>query len=857
MPQLDDTSTGGVVSVSDAELPFVAAPGAQLQLPASVMIVSPDGEVFAAPGNDPKVRQALGMGWRIESPEETKHREIVKKYGNSEVRTALEGAASAATLGLSDVAQTKLGITTPEELAGRKEANPTAYNVGQVGGIAASLLVPGATEGALLRGAETTALGKTLGTGARIVTAPVRAAAATSQAAAEAVGALLPAAAGSGTMARMLASGAKLGTQGIVDGAIFGTGQLVSEHALGDTELNTERVLSHIGMSALMGGALGAGLGGVIGVASPAASAARAKLLENIEKIPGINRESIAEELKTQSHKAALSSVSALGGLIKKLKSQGLSELGPEALFELSAPDGKPIIQGFRDAHQIAERLDDTAEMIGRKIGSSIDSLDAAGIDAGVTPKDIAEKLKSDLLSSYKGQIGAKEASNLVKREIKQLLDMGESPASGLQLGSDLGLIKSTGEMQYKPVSNRWLQDMRQRMASGYEHNNVADEARKEIERVLNSYLEDSMKRNLSTEAFDEYMQNKKAFRSIAAIQKATGNRVATLEGNRYFSLSDRITSGATQAMYGGIEGGLEGAAGVLPLTKGALVGLGAAAVARQIRTRGASALAIFLNKASKMMAVEKAVQSSADAEYELINKAVATMFGEKQHPMAAEIINRPLVKKQADDIIKMMSDPEAAGKIQQEIEYGLGDIAPQMAQGMSAKISAGLSFLASKAPRDESSSIAGLTPNVATKWQPSAAQALSFSRYVDAVNNPAKVVSGIARGSVNHEGLEVLQTLYPALKREVTLKFIERIANSRKPIPYNKRVALGILLGVPNADPTLLPQYIAAMQSGFAQQPQQQQEQQPITNNASKSLGKALQQNMTQTDRLAGGQEP
>lgn len=857
MPQLDDIQTGKQVSVSDAEMPFVAAPGARLQLPASVMIVSPDGDVFAAPGNDPKVRQALGMGWRIESPEETQHREAVKKYGNQEIRTALEGAASGVTLGLSDVAQTKLGIATPEELAGRREANPTAYNVGQIGGIAASLLVPGAAPGALIRGAEATAIGKIAGAAARTATAPLRAAeylsAQAGKAAAEAV---LPIASGSGAMARALASGTKLGTQGIVDGAIFGTGQLVSEHALGDTDINAERVLSHIGMSALIGGALGGGLGGIVGVASPAASAARAKLLENIEKIPGINRESIAEELKTQSQKAALASVSALGGLISKLKKQGLSELGPEAMFELKAPDGKSIIQGFRDAHQIAQRLDDTAEMLGRDIGAKIDSLDAAGINAGVTPQEIAETLKKDLLASYKGQIGAKEASNYVKREIKQLLEMGEAGPPGLRIDQEAGFVKTPGEMQYQPVSNRWLQDMRQRMSSGYEQDKVSDEARREIERVLNSYLEKSLEKNLSAESFQEYMQAKKGFRSIAAIQKATGNRVATLEGNRYFSLSDRLTSGATQAMYGGLNGGIEGAMGALPLTQGALLGLGAAAVARQMRTRGASALAVFLNKASKMMAVEKAVKSAAESESEMINKAVASMFGGRQSAKMADIINRPLVKKQAEDILRMMSDPDATSKIRTEIETGLGDIAPEIARGMADKVVSGLSFLASKAPRDESSAMTGLTPNAARKWEPSAAQSLSYARYVDAVNNPAKVVSDLAGGAINHEGMEVLQTLYPAMKREITLKFIEKMAVSKKPLPYQKRVALGLLLGVPNADPTLLPQYVAEMQSGFKKQQTQTQEQQPITNNASKSLGKALQQNMTQTDRLAGGQE-
>lgn len=857
MPDLADLITGKTVGVSSAELPFVAPPGGRLQLPATVMMVSPDGDVFAAPGNDPKVRQALSLGWRIESPDETKHREVVKKYGDSDIRTGLEGAASAATLGLSDVLQTKLGLVPKEDLAGRREANPEAYTAGQIGGLAASLLVPGAAPGALLRGAEATSIARTAGIAARAITAPVRGAEALSKAAAASVGSLLPAAAGSSTMARMLSAGAKLGTQGVVDGAIFGTGQLVSEHALGDTELNAERVLSHIGMSALASGAMGVGLGGVMGVASPAASAARKKLLENIEKIPGISRESVAEELKTQSHKAALASVSALGGLIKKLKKQGLSELGPEALFEINAPDGKPIIQGFRDAHQLSARLDDTADMLGQKIRAPISALDAAGVDAGITAKELADRVKANILDSYKDQIGAKEASNLAKKEIKQLLSMGKQGPETLRIDKDLGFVKVPGEMQYQNVTHGWLQDMRQRMASGYEQDKVADEARRAIERELNSALESSLKKNLDADAFKDYMDAKKGFHSIAAIQKATGNRVATLDGNAYFALRDRITSGATQAMYGGIQGGLEGAAGAaLPLTQGALLGLGAAAISRQVRTRSASALAIFLNKASKMMAVENAVQKAAKAEASVLDQAVGQLFSTGRAVSTPKEIDSALIKGQAFDIMKMADDPQMKEKVKREIEMSIGEVAPEITDGLASKVVAGISFLASKAPRDESSPLGTLTPGVESKWEPSKSQAMTYSRYVDAVNNPTKVISDIANGRLNHEGMEVLGTLYPSLRNDLVTRFVERIGASKTPIPYNKRVALAVLLGVPNADPTLLPEYIASMQDGFKKQPAAQQQPQPITNNAARSMEKNREQDMTQTDRIASGQE-
>lgn len=145
--------------------------------------------------------------------------------------TAVEGALRGATLGASDIAETQLGISTPEARRARMEENPgTAIGSNVLGG--AGLV---AATGGLAAPAEGAALASGVG--------PVA--------------------------ARALGYGA--------EGAVFGAGNAVTDEALGDPDLNAQKVLAHIGF----GAALGAGLG---------------VLSKGIEAIPAMRRSAQAAD---------------------------------------------------------------------------------------------------------------------------------------------------------------------------------------------------------------------------------------------------------------------------------------------------------------------------------------------------------------------------------------------------------------------------------------------------------------------------------------------------------------------------------------------------------------------------------
>jgi GNAT superfamily N-acetyltransferase len=137
---------------------------------------------------------------------------LEQKYGTltERAKADVEALARGATLGLSDVAETKLGISTPEEMSNRKRGNPTETNIMQMLGGAGTIVATGG------------------------VAAPIE----------EALG------------GGKLATAAGYG----LEGAGFGMGNVISDHALGDPNLNAQRISTEVGMSALLG--IGAGLGG-------------------------------------------------------------------------------------------------------------------------------------------------------------------------------------------------------------------------------------------------------------------------------------------------------------------------------------------------------------------------------------------------------------------------------------------------------------------------------------------------------------------------------------------------------------------------------------------------------------------
>src|SRR4051812_5899138 len=95
-------------------------------------LLDPDGQLVFVKAED--VPRHLGeFGYKVPNQAQWNEFADQEKYGEgigNEARAGLEGAARGATFGLSDAAQTALGVSS-EGLRQRKERNPISSTVGE------------------------------------------------------------------------------------------------------------------------------------------------------------------------------------------------------------------------------------------------------------------------------------------------------------------------------------------------------------------------------------------------------------------------------------------------------------------------------------------------------------------------------------------------------------------------------------------------------------------------------------------------------------------------------------------------------------------------------------------------------
>lgn len=859
MPELRKLDTGALVNVSDAETPSLLASG-KFSLPFPMTnVVSPSGEVFSAQSNNPSVLDILQRGYRIETREQEHQRAGEERYGNRPIAAGLAGAARGLTFGGSDVALTGTGAVDKSTLAGLREFNPGASTAGEVAAIgAATFLTPAGGVGLLARGA-------------RGATAAVRGAEALGLGAGRLVGGdvMLLSAPGSVGLAKALGRTAEMATQGVVEGALFGAGQMVSEHALGDTELNAERIMAHVGASALISGAAGGALGGLIGIGSGPAKKALSRFSERLQDIPGV-REYVSDAAAKGAQRAAVASVGGLTKLWRKLHAQDLVEEGPEAMLTFLHPDGKPILQPGQSFDKTVQRLNDFVQDRGKSIGVTLDLLDSTGETTGMTPESLAKLLASDILTEFKRRPGAVGQRAATSQFIDDLLS---SELSGADLAAN-------GEVTFK-----WLQQLRNDISKSYSRVEPTDRDRamRIIERKVNGIMEDAFKR-AAPEEFADFKVLKDDFHLLKTITDESTARAATLEANRYFSLSDRITGasmGAAQATSGAVIGetlfgdGDDSLGDKLGnIGEGLIVSLGVQGVMRQLRTRGPSVLAVLLHKFARLAAVEKVATTAAKEESHVIDNLV----GEVIHPSRTSPAQTPAASPQnyrvdfteivPDDLqldaglkrlqptalvpretrlarvnttvdaptddarrfagqqMRLLQGMQGSGGFgaaaKASVSNALGDVAPEITATLANRLVTVMSYLASKAPTPPSQQ--SLTPGAQSEWKPSAMDTTDFLRRVQAANDPMSVVRSLGSGMLSQQGVETLKTVYPAMYREILRQLLEGISKSARPLSYSDRIALGTLFDLPMADATMAPDFIQLLQETFQKADMQKQ---------------------------------
>lgn len=185
-----------------------------------VPLNDPEGNPVTA--NSQEAAALLSKGYKNPSNEQYQSLLDYTKYSapGEQLKTGIEGAASAIAPGISTVIAEQLGIPAEEQLA-RRETNPIANISGQIAGLAAGTLAGVGAPGLI----------------AKVAAPGVRAA----------------------TALGRIGSAA---TQAAIENAIFQSGDEITKKFLNDPDQSVETALTDIGFAAALGGGLGAAFKG-------------------------------------------------------------------------------------------------------------------------------------------------------------------------------------------------------------------------------------------------------------------------------------------------------------------------------------------------------------------------------------------------------------------------------------------------------------------------------------------------------------------------------------------------------------------------------------------------------------------
>jgi hypothetical protein len=372
-----------------------------------VTIADRSGKLFDI---DPKdaYNAVTQHGYRFAGDNEIQEADNQQTYGEGLGNAAKAfgaGALRSATFGASDQFLTKTGAVSPETLHNLSKYNPGSTFAGEATGILGSFAAPeieGA--GALLN--------------------PVRAAAKLGEGIEGAAAGALGAGTAESAAGNILRSGAAKFAGSAAEGAAYGAGQSVSEDALGDPSLNAQKVISNIGMGAVLGGTVGTALGMVLPKPTKFISEVDKPLLEAGDLGAAVRA---SDSISPEQKKTVLEHLSDVG----KLKDNA------EEIRSAADELGAPLVPGQLSKSQVVQ---DTASGLINGVPTAPTRAIQKTFQQGV---DTVNKVVSDTLGGAQAGMTEREAGDALKSEFTKKIQEAQEPIKKAYaaVGSDLATI--------------------------------------------------------------------------------------------------------------------------------------------------------------------------------------------------------------------------------------------------------------------------------------------------------------------------------------------------------------------------------------------------------------------------------
>ena len=214
-------------------------------------------------------------------------------------------------------------------------------------------------------------------------------------------------------------------------------------------------------------------------------------------------------------------------------------------------------------------------------------------------------------------------------------------------------------------------------------------------------------------------------------------------------------------------------------------------------------------NVGTRLAAMDALHAAQSDLDHR-IDLGIDAVLGTKKGPA------RPYKARDTSDFderVKRMketlSDPSKAFN---EIPPELMNGAPMTSSELVNKLLQANVFLNQKAPKDP---YEGMPPALKPVWKPSAADVSRWYRYVEAIEQPDRMLEKMGQGTFTLEHKEALETVYPELYADIKTRMYDRLGQWDKPLPYGKKAMLAQFFGTSILG--LKPGAIQVLQASFA----------------------------------------
>lgn len=752
------------------------------------------------------------------------------KYGgvSGALGTAALGAARSATLGLSDVALTKTGLMKPETLKHLEETNPISNFTGEVAGV----FMPGGAAGLVGKA------GKAVYGATKALKVMKLAEEAT-------------------TVGKVLGATADIGAHALgssVEGAIYsGVGNSMHEYALGDPNLNGEKILANFGNGALVGGTIGGVLKGASILAPPAVAGTRDALvgLKNFligtgDQDAGLVGRMIPETKLSQSlfnrmntvgvderttlAREAADHLNAVHNNLQtatKTLNKEIRPLEAEALIKSAdinavIPAQQTVIDEMNKVHDAmraepeiysqnaAAKLDRLRMRIVGELKTSVgekdplaafNALRSAKQDLGdMVFTKVPNETTKDTVEILKG------VSSLINDTIKDPMIFGDA---GSRLAEHDDMMHSLYEF-ISPSSKltKFQKDFGSNVGSGYKQKWSFDP--KKVDQVFKQH--NTIGGQQKMEMLDRF------YDTIRNLPDHLDASYQNLPNSRFDkkALSDIIENsqssiGDAHEKYINAIKDSKGGLGLKDLLAGNI------ALSHPILGAMSKAYNVIKNPiefANKLAGAEKSIgaatKSINDGAQSIFTKGLKAV-GRVKGPMTREWTEDSMTsyKKNRDEILAMIGSPDEYVDRLNTASKDIADAAPDTTSGFQQASIRGLQFLASKLPDPPRSS------PFDKPYEPSRAQVSDFNRYKDLVDNPSGVFDHIKNGTLGPQDRETIMAVYPALYQEMSQTLLKAATDKlakKIEIPYQTKQSISMFIGQP-LDQSFTPMAIMANQ--------------------------------------------